>query len=125
LKPLLKAREFKCSQHLKQSQSTCCHSPDAWGTGSASQPTDQQIDPLSLALFSITSKLSHGLSYSKQFTDPTANALLLQTKKEVAGTGFSCMKHGLALPLFSMGRARKAQQREHCQKPQPQRRKRY
>lgn len=78
-------------------------------------PADRPADALSSALFSMTSECQR-LGYSRQFRDPMAKAHLLQTKEEVACTGFSCRKHGLVLPLFSRDRVRKAQQREHSQK---------
>lgn len=86
---------------LKHSPGTCCHSQ--CGTGSTSQPADQQIPKLSSVLHNLR---MHSLSSAtgKQFTDPTTKAHLLQTKKEQTGTGFSCRKHGLPLPLFSRAR---------------------
>lgn len=86
-------------------------------------PANQPAGPLSSALFSITSE--HTLEAQpqaglQQFTDSIAKAHLLQTKEEMADTGFSCRKHGLALPLFSRGRVRKIKRGSLPEVTQPQ-----
>lgn len=87
-------------------------------------PANQPAGPLSSALLSTTSK--HTLEaqpqagLQQQFADSIAKAHLLQTKEEVAGTGFSCRKHALGLPLSSRGRVKKIKRESLPEATQPQ-----